>query len=87
MQICAKLGGEPWAIDKLPFVSVPTIVVGIDVYKKNGKGIVGCCASFNNRFTKYLSIVKEEGKDKDLDVIIRDCILEIVDMVYIKISI
>lgn len=81
MQMCAKIGGEPWAIDKLPFVSVPTMVVGIDVYNKSGKSIIGCCASFNNRFTKYLSIVKQEAQGRDLDAIMRDCINEALEMV------
>jgi len=81
MQMCAKIGGEPWALDKMPFILVPTMVVGIDVYNKNGKNIVGCCASFNNRFTKYLSIVKQENQDRDLDSIMRDCINEAIEIV------
>lgn len=31
-QICAKIGGIPWAIDKLPIVDHPTMICGIDVY-------------------------------------------------------
>ncbi len=83
MQICAKLGGEPWGIDNLPFTKVPTMIIGLDVYNKNGRSIVGCCASFNNRFTRYLSCVKDEEQGKPLDGIIRDCILEVVQMVNI----
>ncbi len=81
MQMVAKIGGEPWAIDNLPFVNIPSMVVGIDVYNKNGKSIVGCCASFNPRFTKYISIVKQEAQGKDLDAVIRDCINEAIDSV------
>lgn len=81
MQMCAKVGGEPWAMDNLPFVSNPTMVVGIDVYNKNGKSILACCASFNNRFTKYASIVKQEAQGRDLDAVIRDSINEAIEMV------
>ena len=31
MQICAKVGGIPWAIVGMPFTSEPTRVVGIDL--------------------------------------------------------
>ena len=66
MQICAKVGGEPWAIDRMPFTSVPTMIVGIDVYKKSGKSIVGCCATFNNTFTKYNSIAGIADSEEDI---------------------
>ncbi len=76
MQICAKLGGEPWAIDGLPFIRVPTMLVGIDVYNKGGKSIIGCCATFNITFTKYVSICKIENAGSDLTSKISECLSE-----------
>jgi aubergine-like protein len=76
MQICAKVGGEPWAIDKIPFTNIPTMVVGIDVYNKSGKAIIGCCATFNNTFTKYASIVKTADQGDDLSGKVAECIQE-----------
>lgn len=76
MQICAKVGGEPWAIDKLPFTSIPTIVVGIDVLNKSGKFIIGCCATFNNTFTKYVSIAGLAHSDIEINSVVTKCIEE-----------
>ena len=38
IQICAKIGGEPWAMDDMPFFDKPAMVCGIDVYHKAGSG-------------------------------------------------
>ena len=55
IQICAKVGGEPWAISEMPFFDKPAMVCGIDVYHKlNGQGnrsILAFCASMNKRAT------------------------------------
>jgi aubergine-like protein len=58
IQICAKVGGEPWAIDNLPFTDKPTMVMGIDVYQSKGDCYIGCSATFNQNFTKYFSTLK-----------------------------
>ena len=33
MQLCAKVGGEPWSITELPYFTRPTAVVGVHVGK------------------------------------------------------
>ncbi len=83
MQICAKIGGEPWAIDKLPFTTNPTMVVGIDVYKKSGKSIIGCCATFNNTFTKYISIAGTADSEEEICNIVSKCVGESTKHVFI----
>ena len=50
IQICAKIGGEPWAVSDLPFFDRPTMICGMDTYKKlgvNGKSIMAVTASLN----------------------------------------
>jgi aubergine-like protein len=52
--MCAKIGGEPWALDKLPYMDDITMVCGMDVYHntgKNSKSILAFCASVNDRAT------------------------------------
>ena len=59
--MCAKIGGEPWALDKLPYMDDITMVCGMDVYHntgKNSKSILAFCASVNDRATQYWSCVK-----------------------------
>jgi aubergine-like protein len=77
IQICAKVGGEPWAIDKLPFTGAPTMVVGIDVYNKHGKTIIGCCGTTNRTFTKYVSVCKFQDQGEDLSEKIAECLTEV----------
>jgi aubergine len=76
MQICAKIGGEPWAIDRLPFTNIPTMVVGIDLLKKSGRCIIGCCATFNNTFTKYVSIAGTADTESEANSLVAKCIAE-----------
>lgn len=76
MQICAKVGGEPWAVDALPFTNAPTMVVGLDMYNKGDKTIIGCCATYNNTFTKYTSIVKTGSSGSDLSPLVGQSISE-----------
>ena len=83
MQICAKVGGEPWAVDKMPFTSIPTMVVGLDIYKKSGKSIIGCCATFNNTFTKYISIAGTSDTDEGVHSEVSKCVGESIKHVII----
>jgi aubergine-like protein len=56
--MCAKIGGEPWAINELPFFNDATMVCGMDVYHNTGKkaqSVLAFCASINQRGTKYWS--------------------------------
>lgn len=48
--MCAKIGGEPWAIDDLPYFDDATMVCGMDVYHNVGKkslSVLAFCASIN----------------------------------------
>lgn len=61
IQICAKIGGEPWAIDDMPFFDAPAMVCGLDVYHKAGSGnrsILAFTASVNPRATQFWSGAK-----------------------------
>jgi aubergine-like protein len=52
--MCAKIGGEPWALNNLPYMDDITMVCGMDVYHntgKNSKSILAFCASVNPRAT------------------------------------
>lgn len=37
IQMCAKIGGEPWAVSDMPFMDDVTMVCGLDVYHNTGK--------------------------------------------------
>lgn len=57
IQVCAKIGGIPWAINDLPFSNEPTMVIGMCHYKKSGSkfGIYSVVATTNPTFSKYWS--------------------------------
>lgn len=60
VQINAKLGGVPWAIDALPFSDKPTMLIGIDVYHETKLGknsFLGFVATVDRFFCKYFSKV------------------------------
>lgn len=81
IQICAKIGGEPWAIDQLPFTNCPTMVCGIDMFSSTGKkSILGFTATYNRTFTRFISIAKiVEGKP---ETVIAECLDEAVKNFY-----
>ena len=59
LQINAKVGGIPWAMDTLPFANTTCMVIGIDIFsKRNSHGVLGFCATMDNRFAKYGSFPK-----------------------------
>ena len=81
IQICAKVGGEPWAIDNLPCCQAPTMLCGIDYFTKQGKdtkNILGFAATFNKTFTKYFSLSKSNTNGGNL---IGQCVEEAMDNV------
>ena len=58
IQICAKIGGVPWIIDKIPLLERPAMICGLDVYQASHlgkKSVLGFCASLNSYATKYWS--------------------------------
>lgn len=61
IQMCAKIGGVPWAVDALPFMNEPTMVCGLDVFHSTAlgkKSVMGFCASSNSTATQYWSTSK-----------------------------
>lgn len=68
MQMCAKIGGEPWAIDKMPFTDVPTCIASIDFYEKSKFPIMSVCLSVNRTFTKYCSVVVEKDPKHEVNI-------------------
>ena len=57
-QICAKIGGIPWAVSELPFFDKRTMVCGLDAYHDGEDGllsVLGFVASYNRTCTKYWS--------------------------------
>lgn len=58
IQMCAKLGGIPWAVDALPFMDKPTMICGLDVFHATNlgkKSVMALSASVNNSATIYWS--------------------------------
>lgn len=50
IQMNAKLGGTPWAVDALPFMSEPTMICGMDVFHSTAlgkKSVLALTASMN----------------------------------------
>ena len=60
IQICAKVGGTPWAVTDFPFINEPTMVVGIDVFHKTAMkqdSLLAFCATVNIHFSRYWSTI------------------------------
>jgi aubergine-like protein len=57
IQVCAKIGGVPWAISELPFSQSPTMIIGLDVFSKLGgiAPVYSIVATNNNSFSTYWS--------------------------------
>lgn len=54
----AKVGGVPWAVDSLPFMSTPTMIMGMDVFHSTAlgkKSVLALTASMNQSATTYWS--------------------------------
>ncbi len=84
IQICAKIGGEPWAVDEMPFTNCPTMVCGVDSFKSNCKAsILAFTSTFNKTFTRYISTAKILDEEKK-DEILSECFEEGIKNVYIK---
>ena len=58
IQINAKIGGVPWAVDNLPLMSRPAMICGMDVFHSTSlgkKSVLALTASMNPTATKYWS--------------------------------
>jgi len=70
IQCNAKFGGAPWGFENLPMCEVPTMICGVEVFRKmkdRNKSILGWCASIDRFCSRFHSIAKVQGKD-DTDV-------------------
>jgi len=50
IQMNAKVGGVPWAVDNLPFMKEPTMICGMDVFHSTAlgkKSVLALTASMN----------------------------------------
>jgi len=79
IQICAKVGGEPWAVSDMPFMDKPTMVCGVDVYHKTGTGkgsILALCATMNARATTYWSKAAVQAEGEEISNVLEKIIIE-----------
>lgn len=65
IQMNAKVGGIPWAVDGLPFMKEPTMICGMDVFHSTAlgkKSVLALTASTNQSATTYwsTSVVQDE---------------------------
>lgn len=65
IQMNAKVGGIPWAVDGLPFMEKPTMVCGMDVFHSTAlgkKSVLALTASVDKHATKYwsTSVIQDE---------------------------
>lgn len=59
VQVGAKLGYIPWAINDLPFADLPSMIIGLDVSTgDNSKGsqVFGLTATTDPNFSQYFSV-------------------------------
>ena len=66
IQVGAKLGFIPWAIDEIPFTDSPTMVIGIDSFGKIGSGsglVMAMVATTEENMAKYWSNAEFGSKD------------------------
>jgi hypothetical protein len=75
VQIGAKIGGEPWIVEQLPFTDQPTMLCSYDVYGRTTLGILGFVATFNRSFGKYFSTVRQCGTAK-VDTYLSECMVD-----------
>lgn len=60
IQLCAKVGGTPWSLTDFPFLDMPTMVVGIDVYHKTAmknNSLLAFCGTVNKHLSRYWSTI------------------------------
>lgn len=64
IQINAKIGGIPWAVDNLPLMDRPSMICGMDVFHSTSlgkKSVLALTASMNPTCTKYWSTSVIQG--------------------------
>lgn len=76
MQINSKLGGAPWAISEVPYSNKPTMIMGVNVWKKTQRSkcsILSCTMTTNARFNKYATVCEEQTENEDIGVKLTKC--------------
>lgn len=76
-QICAKIGGVPWAIEQLPLFDKRTMICGVKTYHENKEGllsVLGFVASYNKTATKYWSTSRQLEHGQELCNSISQCL-------------
>ncbi|OMJ90456.1 hypothetical protein SteCoe_7154 [Stentor coeruleus] len=74
MQMNAKVGGIPWALDNLPFSNTVCMVIGIDIFTKRGSsGVLGFCATMDPHYARYGSFPKVINPGGDVFTRIQEC--------------
>ena len=73
MQICAKSGGIPWIMTKMPCTNVPTMIISFSVYKE----LVASCGSINNTFSQYYSTVDELSSSITITELLQKSVLKL----------
>ena len=82
IQICAKIGGEPWAMSDMPFFDKPTMICGLALHSKlpGQKSVLSFTASVNQRATKFWSCAKLQedalGVGSGLQSVMREALEE-----------
>ena len=85
VQMGAKIGSIPWAINDLPFSDRPTMLIGIDSYGKinSKKGIVYAFVSTtNNTFSNYWSASAFGKKNYSIGEFVSDNIIKAIEFFY-----
>ena len=76
MQINAKAGGIPWAMQNLPLSDAPTMIIGIDVFHKKGAhSVLGFCATTDKNFARYVSVPKVNAPSEEVSSQISESVL------------
>ena len=77
MQINAKVGGIPWAIQNLPLTDAPTMVIGIDIFHKQGAhSVLGFCATTDKNFARYVSLPKINAPSEEISAQISESVYQ-----------
>jgi len=75
MQINAKVGGTPWALENMPCGEIPTMVVGMDVFHKtNCPSVLGFVATTDPFFSKYTSVAKVNAPSEEVCSKLAECV-------------
>ena len=72
MQLCAKVGGEPWSIAELPYFTRITTVFGVYVTENQ----VSVVCSLNQSCTRYWSLSKMIQHSDEIEPVILSLISE-----------